>query len=130
MIKSISVLSLFVLLFLSACVSNEKIETKSEAPKVEEPVVEVGTAPILSEENVYGIYTADIKNLLEASPIGSEIYLKEGENGEWHLRIEKIFTAESFSTESAKYFEEKLIDEENAEVISGSSFPTPEILTI
>jgi hypothetical protein len=85
---------------------------------------------MLTEENVYGVYTADIQNLLEASPIGSEIYLKEGDNGEWHLRIEKIFTAESFSRESAKYFEEKVLDEENSEIISGSNYTTPEILTI
>ena len=127
MIKNINVLSLSVLFLLSACVPSEKIETKSQEMVVE---VAMENTPTLTEENVYGMYTADIKNLLEASPIGSEIYLKEGENGEWHLRIEKIFTAESFSSESAKYFEEKVVDEENSEIISGSNVYTPEILTI
>ena len=128
MIKNINVLSLSVLLFLSACVPSEKIETKSQEVVVKSVIEE--TVPMLTEENVYGVYTADIQNLLEASPIGSEIYLKEGDHGEWHLRIEKIFTAESFSRESAKYFEETVIDEENSEIISGSDFYTPEILTI
>ena len=128
MIKNINVLSLSVLLFLSACVPSEKIETKSQEVVVQSAIEE--DIPMLTEENVYGVYTADIQNLLEASPIGSEIYLKEGENGEWHLRIEKIFTAENFSKESAKYFEETLIDEENSEVISKSNVYAPEILTI
>jgi len=126
MIKNINVLSLSVLFFLSACVPSEKVEVNSQ--KMVESTIE--NTPVLQGENVYGMYTSDIKNLLEASPIGSEIYLKEGENGEWHLRIEKIFTAESFSRESAKYFEETVIDEENSEIISGSDFYTPEILTI
>ena len=127
MIKNINVLSLLVLFFLSACVPSEKIE-RSQEVVVESAIEE--NVPMLTEENVYGVYTADIQNLLEASPIGSEIYLKEGDNGEWHLRIEKIFTAESFSCESAKYFEEKVLDEENSEIISGSNYTTPEILTI
>jgi hypothetical protein len=127
MIKNINVLSLLVLFFLSACVPSEKIE-RSQEVVVESAIEE--NVPMLTEENVYGVYTADIQNLLEASPIGSEIYLKEGDNGEWHLRIEKIFTAESFSRESAKYFEEKVLDEENSEIISGSNYTTPEILTI
>ena len=126
MIKNISVLSLFLLFFLSACVPSEKIESQTQE-MVESTVEKI---PVLTEENVYGVYTSDIKNLLEASPIGSEIYLKEGKNGEWHLRIEKIFTAESFSSDSAKYFEEKIVDEENAEIISGSNYSSPEILTI
>jgi len=127
MIKNINLLSLSVLFFLSACVPNEKVETKSQE------IVEVATiekAPAITEENIYGIYTSDIQNLLELSPIGSEIYLKEEENGDLYLRIEKIFTAESFSKESAKYFEESVVDEENSEVISGSDTYTPEILTI
>jgi len=127
MIKNINLLRLSVLFFLSACVPNEKVETKSQE------IVEVATiekAPAITEENIYGIYTSDIQNLLELSPIGSEIYLKEEENGDLYLRIEKIFTAESFSKESAKYFEESVVDEENSEVISGSDTSTPEILTI
>jgi hypothetical protein len=128
MIKNINVLSLSVLFLLSACVPSEKIETKNQELVVKSAIEE--NVPMLTEENAYGVYTADIQTLLEASPIGSEIYLKEGDHGEWHLRIEKIFTTESFSTESAKYFEEKVIDEENSEIISGSDLYTPEILTI
>jgi len=127
MIKNINLLSLSVLFFLSACVPNEKVETKSQE------IVEVATieeAPAITEENIYGIYTSDIQNLLELSPIGSEIYLKEEENGDLYLRIEKIFTAENFRKESAKYFEESVVDEENSEVVSGSDTSTPEILTI
>ena len=128
MIKKISVLSLSLLFFLSACVPSEKVEIEKSPEVVKESAIE--NPPVVQEENIYGIYTSDIKNLLEASPIGSEIYLKEGENGEWHLRIEKIFTAESLTNESAKYFEESAVDENNAEIISGSDVHTPEILTI
>jgi len=61
----------------------------------------------------YGMQSEEIKNLLEATPIGSDISLHQGEGGEWHLRIEKIFTADNIQEEASEYFENTTIEEEH-----------------
>jgi len=82
------------------------------------------TAETTSEETVfldnnlvpnpsYGMQSEEIKNLLEATPIGSDISLHQGEGGEWHLRIEKIFTADNIQEEASEYFENTTIEEEH-----------------
>jgi len=59
----------------------------------------------------YGMQSEEIRNLLEATPIGSDISLHQGEGGEWHLRIEKIFTADNIQEEASEYFEDTTIEE-------------------
>ena len=49
------------------------------------------TVPLIN--NKYGQHTDEIQEFLSATPLGSEIYLEEKENGEWYLKLEKTFTA-------------------------------------
>jgi uncharacterized protein YceK len=124
-IKSLNLLSLVVILFLSGCATVDKTDIRSNNIVLSS----MNTAPVVTQENIYGVYTSDIQSLLDATPIGSEIYLKEEANGEWHLRIEKIFTAEDLILEASKYFEDNA-SEENSEVLSEGNFYDPEIITI
>jgi hypothetical protein len=126
-ITSITLISLVLVYFIAGCASIEKSEIKNK-----ENVSKLATSNniTLSEENIYGVYTNDIKSLLEASPIGSEISLKEGENGEWHLKIEKIFTAENISIEASEYFEDAVVEEDTFGTPIPSNLDVPEILTI
>jgi len=125
-IRSLKLFTLIVFLFLNGCATVDKTDAKSE----EIIGSSIDTAPVVTQENIYGVYTSDIQNLLDATPIGSEIYLEEVENGEWHLRIEKIFTAEDLSLEASKYFEDAVVEEKNSEVITEGNFYSPEIITI
>ena len=126
MIKNIKKFELLIVLFfLSSCSTVEKREVLSQE-EVTATFIERNPAPIMAQEAIYGLHTEDIQTLLEASPIGSEIYLKEGKNGEWHLRIEKIFTAESLNSETSQYFEDSLTEEDSFQ----GNFFTPEIITI
>jgi len=126
-ITNITLVNLVLVYLISGCALIEKSETTNK-----ESVSKTATNNniTLSEENIYGVYTSDIKNLLEASPIGSEISLKEGDNGEWHLKIEKIFTAENISVEASEYFEETMVEEDGSEVLIQTDLDVPEILTI
>ena len=49
------------------------------------------TVPLIN--NKYGQHTDEIQEFLSATPLGSEIYLEQKENGEWYLKLEKTFTA-------------------------------------
>jgi len=125
-IRSLKLLTPIVIFFLSGCATVDKADATSQNIISSS----IDTAPVVTQENIYGAYTNDIQNLLDVTPIGSEIYLKEEGNGEWHLRIEKIFTAEDLSSEASKYFEEAVTEEKNSEVISEGNFYAPEIITI
>jgi len=127
-VRSLKLLIPIVIFFFSGCATVDKTDAKSK------DVIgsSINTAPVVTQAkgDVYGVYTSDIQNLLDATPIGSEIYLEEVENGEWHLRIEKIFTAEDLSLEASKYFEDAVVEEGNSEVITEGNLYSPEIITI
>jgi len=74
---------------LNGCVEIKVVDDNKSNSKV-------GTITIDEEQNsvpVYGAYAEDIDELLAVAPIGSEVTLDETENGDIHLRIEKVFTA-------------------------------------
>ena len=105
-IISIVLVSLIGIYCITGCAFIEKRE--NTPPK--ETRIEINQAPLV-ENQIYGIHTTDIQVLLDATPIGSEISLQEGENGEWHLKIEKVFTVENRNYEGTEYLEESLEEE-------------------
>jgi len=103
MVKSIQRLifiGLVILGVFNGCATIEKSDVPEQNITVAESIINYS-----SPDERYGVYTSDIETLLEATPIGSEIYLKEGDNGEWYLKIEKIFTSENLAQEAAEYFQ-------------------------
>jgi hypothetical protein len=100
---------------MSGCAMIEKTESKTK----EIAIVETNQAP-LSEPKIYGVHTNDIKVLLDATPIGSEISLQEGRNGEWHLKIEKVFTVENMNHAEIEYYEVPVVEETSNVVLYSS----------
>jgi len=98
---SICSLGLIGIYFINGCAMIEKTETTP--PK--QAIIEVDKAPLMQKQT-YGIHTNDIQVLLDATPIGSEISLEEGENGEWCLKIEKVFTVENRKHQELEFTEE------------------------
>lgn len=118
MIKKITgaiLLNTMLLYLMSGCAMIEKTESKTQ----ENASIEMNQPP-LSERAIYGEHTNDIKMLLDATPIGSEISLQEGVNGEWHLKIEKVFTVGNMNHTEVEYYEVPPV-EETANVVVYSS---------
>jgi len=116
-ITSIILLHAMVVYFINGCsASIEKTENK--APK--QVTIEV-SEPNLLESKIYGVHTNDIQVLLDATPIGSEISLEEGDDGEWHLKIEKIFTVENMNHQEVEYIDEPLREEKANDIAFYSS---------
>ena len=42
----------------------------------------------------YAQATKEIQEFLSTTPLGSEVYLEEKENGEWYLKLEKTFSVQ------------------------------------
>jgi hypothetical protein len=80
-------------LALNACVQIEIRDDNKSTSKV----TSVKTNEIQIDETqadstaLYGDKTQDIEQLLAATPVGSEVYLEDRGDGQWYLRIEKIF---------------------------------------
>jgi hypothetical protein len=118
MIKKITgaiLLNTMLIYLMSGCAMIEKTESKTK----EIAIVETNQAP-LSEPQIYGVHTNDIKVLLDATPIGSEISLQEGMNGEWHLKIEKVFTVENMNHAEVEYYEVPVVEETSNVVLYSS----------
>jgi len=112
-ITSIILLNVMAIYFINGCATIEKTESKPP----QQVTLGVSEASLL-ENQIYGIHTNDIQVLLDATPIGSEISLEEGEDGEWHLKIEKIFTVENINRQEVDYIDEPLREEKNNDVVA------------
>jgi len=99
-IQRLIFIGLVILGLFHGCATIEKSDVPEQNITVAESIINYP-----SPDERYGAYTSDIEALLNATPIGSEIYLKEGDNGEWYLKIEKIFTSENIAQEAAEYFQ-------------------------
>jgi len=105
-ITGIVLVNLLGIYFTTGCSSVDKTEEVSS----KQATIEVSETASLKNQ-IYGVHTTDIQVLLDATPIGSEISLQEGESGEWHLKIEKVFTVENSNYERDDYIEESLEEE-------------------
>lgn len=99
-IKHLMFLSLTTPLFLG-CVKQDtvsKIQTMETIKVVSEVFKEkkpkTPNSQNLKPSSAYGEHTDEIEKFLSSTPLGSEIYLEQKENGEWYLKVEKTFTAQ------------------------------------
>jgi len=91
---------------LNGCVEIKMVDDNKSNSKV-------GNINIDKEQNsvpVYGAYAEDIDKLLAVAPIGSKVTVDESENGDIHLKIEKVFTART--TQESTPTEEVVLEEE------------------
>jgi len=100
---------------LNGCVEIKVIDDNKSDSKV-------SNVTINEKQNsvpVYGAYAEDIDELLAVVPIGSEVTLDETEDGDIHLKIEKVFTARQ--SQERVSTEEIVLEEEPHQVEIDSS---------
>ena len=101
--KQILLFILSAYLFLG-CSKHESVTTVQSVETLEQPVTIVSKATIptqtvsteASSSTVanYGEHQEEIEAILSVTPVGSEVYLEQKDDGEWYLKIEKTFTAQ------------------------------------
>jgi hypothetical protein len=91
---------------LNGCVEIKMVDENKTNTKVSNII----TDKVQNSVPVYGAYAEDIDELLAVAPIGSEVTLDETENGDIHLRIDKVFTARK--SEDKAQTEEIVLEEE------------------
>jgi len=104
-IQNLLLLSLSISTLLG-CVGHEKITSfnSTTVQPEEAPVILTNNNIVPNSNNSsqeeattetdYGAHTNEIQEFLATTPMGSEIYVEEKENGEWYLKVEKTFTVE------------------------------------
>ena len=100
--KQILLLILSTYLFLG-CSKHESVATAQSVETLElsktvvsKKLVPMQTAKVINSSQVanYGEHQEEIEAILSVTPVGSEVYLEEKDDGEWYLKIEKTFTAQ------------------------------------
>jgi len=76
---------------LNGCVEIKIVDDNKSDSKVSNSNIIMDEAD--NSIHVYGAYAEDIDELLAVAPIGSKVTLDETEDGDIHLKIEKVFTA-------------------------------------
>jgi hypothetical protein len=94
-----------IVFILTGCVEVKILDDNKSNAKIGSITDEVqNNAP------AYGAYTEDIDKLLAVAPIGSKVTLDETEDGDIHLKIEKVFTARKSQDEVLR--EDIVLEEE------------------
>jgi len=90
--KAVLLIAIITYIF-TGCAKQETIQSVKnvETPQVKSQNIDSKT----NDMRTYGSHSDDIQKILDATPIGSEIYLEDKGEGEFYLRIEKTFTAQA-----------------------------------